>query len=93
MIVEPLDEGNPVAMPFAAGSFSMHHGLCPHRSGPNTALRHAVLEQSHDTLASTGWRAVEIVLRRNAFVRLATTASSATASEVRTGGLFPGGAA
>ena len=37
MIVEPLDEGSPVAMPLAAGSFSMHHGLCPHRSGPNSA--------------------------------------------------------
>jgi hypothetical protein len=24
-------------MPLAAGSFSMHHGLCPHRSGPNNA--------------------------------------------------------
>ena len=29
MIVEPLDEANPVAMPLAAGWFSMHHGLCP----------------------------------------------------------------
>jgi hypothetical protein len=37
MIVEPLDEASPVAMPLAAGSFSMHHGLCPHRSGPNSA--------------------------------------------------------
>ncbi len=37
VITEPLDEGTPVAMPMAAGSFSMHHGLCPHRSGPNTA--------------------------------------------------------
>ena len=37
MIVEPLDDGSPVAMPLAAGSFSMHHGLCPHRSGPNSA--------------------------------------------------------
>jgi hypothetical protein len=37
VITEPLDEGDPVAMPLAAGSFSMHHGLCPHRSGPNTA--------------------------------------------------------
>jgi non-haem Fe2+, alpha-ketoglutarate-dependent halogenase len=23
-------------MPLKAGQFSMHHGLCPHRSGPNT---------------------------------------------------------
>ena len=37
MIVEPLDEASPVAMPLAAGAFSMHHGLCPHRSGPNSA--------------------------------------------------------
>jgi len=37
VIVEPLDENRPVAMPLAAGSFSMHHGLCPHRSGPNNA--------------------------------------------------------
>jgi hypothetical protein len=37
VITEPLDEGTPVAMPLAAGSFSMHHGLCPHRSAPNTA--------------------------------------------------------
>jgi hypothetical protein len=36
-IVEPLDDSRPVAMPLAAGSFSMHHGLCPHRSGPNSA--------------------------------------------------------
>jgi non-heme Fe2+,alpha-ketoglutarate-dependent halogenase len=37
VITESLDEGTPVAMPLTAGSFSMHHGLCPHRSGPNTA--------------------------------------------------------
>jgi ectoine hydroxylase-related dioxygenase (phytanoyl-CoA dioxygenase family) len=37
MIVEPLDANRPVAMPLAAGWFSMHHGLCPHRSGPNNA--------------------------------------------------------
>ena len=37
MIVEPLDDSRPVAMPLAAGYFSMHHGLCPHRSGPNNA--------------------------------------------------------
>jgi hypothetical protein len=37
VIVEPLDESRPVAMPLAAGSFSMHHGLCPHRSGPNNS--------------------------------------------------------
>jgi hypothetical protein len=37
VIVEPLDETAPVPMSLAAGSFSMHHGLCPHRSGPNRA--------------------------------------------------------
>jgi phytanoyl-CoA dioxygenase PhyH len=37
MIIEPLDDDSPVAMPLAAGSFSMHHGLCPHRSSPNSA--------------------------------------------------------
>jgi ectoine hydroxylase-related dioxygenase (phytanoyl-CoA dioxygenase family) len=37
VITEPLDDSAPVAMPLAAGCFSMHHGLCPHRSGPNTS--------------------------------------------------------
>jgi hypothetical protein len=37
VITEPLDEGTPVPMPLKPGSFSLHHGLCPHRSGPNTA--------------------------------------------------------
>ena len=37
VITEPLDDGTPVAMPLKAGWFSMHHGLCPHRSGPNTS--------------------------------------------------------
>jgi len=37
VITEPLDEGSPVPMPLKAGWFSMHHGLCPHRSGPNTS--------------------------------------------------------
>ena len=37
VISEPLDDSAPVAMPLKAGWFSMHHGLCPHRSGPNTA--------------------------------------------------------
>lgn len=37
VITEPLDEGSPVAMPLKPGWFSMHHGLCPHRSGPNTS--------------------------------------------------------
>ena len=37
VIVEPLDEGTPVAMPLKAGQISLHHGLCAHRSGPNTS--------------------------------------------------------
>jgi non-haem Fe2+, alpha-ketoglutarate-dependent halogenase len=37
VITEPLDDRSPVAMPLKPGWFSMHHGLCPHRSGPNTA--------------------------------------------------------
>lgn len=37
VITEPLDESAPVAMPLRPGWFSMHHGLCPHRSGPNTS--------------------------------------------------------
>lgn len=37
VIVEPFDDANPIAMPLPAGSFSIHHGLCPHRSGPNTS--------------------------------------------------------
>jgi hypothetical protein len=37
VITEPLDESAPVPMPLKAGWFSMHHGLCPHRSGPNTS--------------------------------------------------------
>ena len=34
-IVEPLDDARAVAMPLQPGEFSMHHGLTPHRSGPN----------------------------------------------------------
>jgi hypothetical protein len=37
VIAEPFDDSAPVAMPLRPGWFSMHHGLCPHRSGPNTA--------------------------------------------------------
>jgi len=35
VITVALDESKAVAMPLKAGQFSMHHGLCPHRSGPN----------------------------------------------------------
>jgi non-haem Fe2+, alpha-ketoglutarate-dependent halogenase len=37
VITEPFDDSAPVAMPLRPGWFSMHHGLCPHRSGPNTS--------------------------------------------------------
>ena len=37
VITEPLDDSVPVPMPLEPGWFSMHHGLCPHRSGPNTS--------------------------------------------------------
>jgi Phytanoyl-CoA dioxygenase (PhyH) len=37
VIVEEFDGSGAVPMPLAAGSFSMHHGLCPHRSGLNRA--------------------------------------------------------
>jgi non-heme Fe2+,alpha-ketoglutarate-dependent halogenase len=36
-IVEPLDEDRAVPTPLKAGELSIHHGLCPHRSGPNRA--------------------------------------------------------
>jgi non-haem Fe2+, alpha-ketoglutarate-dependent halogenase len=37
IITEPLGDSAPVSMPLRPGWFSMHHGLCPHRSGPNIA--------------------------------------------------------
>jgi ectoine hydroxylase-related dioxygenase (phytanoyl-CoA dioxygenase family) len=37
VITESFDDSAPVAMPLKPGWFSMHHGLCPHRSGPNTS--------------------------------------------------------
>tara|TARA_R110001592_G_scaffold169679_3_gene406299 strand:- start:2365 stop:3222 length:858 start_codon:yes stop_codon:yes gene_type:complete len=36
-VVEPFDETAKVAMELKAGSFSVHHGLCMHASGPNGA--------------------------------------------------------
>lgn len=36
VIVEPMDESTIEAMPLKAGSFSIHHGMTPHRSAPNT---------------------------------------------------------
>jgi non-heme Fe2+,alpha-ketoglutarate-dependent halogenase len=37
VITEKFDDSAPVSMPLQPGWFSMHHGLCPHRSGPNTS--------------------------------------------------------
>ena len=34
-IIEALDDSRAVPMPLKPGEFSMHHGLTPHRSGPN----------------------------------------------------------
>jgi non-haem Fe2+, alpha-ketoglutarate-dependent halogenase len=36
-IIEPLDADRAVPTPLKAGEISFHHGLCPHRSGPNRA--------------------------------------------------------
>lgn len=36
-IVDPFDQDGGVMMEVAAGSFSLHHTLCPHRSAPNRA--------------------------------------------------------
>ena len=36
-IVEPFDEGGAAMMELPAGSFSLHHTLCRHRSAPNRA--------------------------------------------------------
>jgi len=35
-ITVPLDENRAVAMPLKPGQISLHHGMCVHRSGPNT---------------------------------------------------------
>jgi non-heme Fe2+,alpha-ketoglutarate-dependent halogenase len=53
VITEPLDEGAPVAMPLKAGSFSLHHGLCPHRSGPNTTSHRRIGLGLHYTSTRT----------------------------------------
>jgi non-heme Fe2+,alpha-ketoglutarate-dependent halogenase len=37
VITEPLDESGVETMSLKAGQFSLHHGLCPHRSGPNAS--------------------------------------------------------
>lgn len=42
VITEPLDDARATPMPLKAGQFSMHHGLAPHRSGPNRSDRRRV---------------------------------------------------
>jgi ectoine hydroxylase-related dioxygenase (phytanoyl-CoA dioxygenase family) len=37
VIVEPFNDADPRPMSLEPGQFSMHHGLAPHRSGPNTS--------------------------------------------------------
>ena len=41
-IVEPFDEAGAVAMALPAGSFSLHHTLCRHRSAPNRAAHRRI---------------------------------------------------
>ncbi len=41
-IVEPLDESQATMMQLPAGSFSLHHTLCVHRSAPNRASHRRV---------------------------------------------------
>lgn len=41
-IAEPLDEEGAVTMQLAAGSFSLHHTLCVHRSAPNRAAHRRI---------------------------------------------------
>jgi non-heme Fe2+,alpha-ketoglutarate-dependent halogenase len=36
VITEAFDESRVATMALRPGQFSLHHGLCPHRSGPNT---------------------------------------------------------
>ncbi len=41
-ITEPLDEQGAVTMQLDAGSFSLHHTLCVHRSAPNRATHRRI---------------------------------------------------
>jgi non-heme Fe2+,alpha-ketoglutarate-dependent halogenase len=41
-IVEPFEEGDAAMMELQAGSFSLHHTLCRHRSAPNRAAHRRV---------------------------------------------------
>ena len=57
MIVEPLDHTRAVPMPLRSGEFSMHHGLSPHRSEPNTSQHRRIglgLNYIPSSVRSTG---------------------------------------
>lgn len=41
-VVEPFDASQPETMALKAGSFSIHHGLCLHYSGPNWAAHRRI---------------------------------------------------
>jgi hypothetical protein len=41
-VVEPFDASQPETMALKAGSFSIHHGLCMHYSGPNRAAHRRI---------------------------------------------------
>jgi len=41
-IVEPLEGARAVPMPLGPGECSMHHGLTPHRSGPNRSMHRRI---------------------------------------------------
>lgn len=41
-IVESLEDSGAVAMPLRPGEMSLHHTLCPHRSGPNRSTHRRI---------------------------------------------------
>lgn len=53
VIVEPFDDADPRPMALEPGQFSMHHGLVPHRSGPNTSSHRRVGLAFHYTPTHT----------------------------------------
>jgi non-heme Fe2+,alpha-ketoglutarate-dependent halogenase len=66
-IVEPLDDSRAVATPLKAGEFSLHHGLCPHRSGPNKSNHRRIglgFNYVPASVRSTGSFAMNLMLVR-----------------------------
>jgi len=61
-VVEPFDESERVAMELKAGSFSIHHGMCMHSSGPNKAARRRI---------GLGFNYIPASVRSTASIRLA----------------------